>query len=92
MSQREKLLSKLILIISVFIMLAGSVWLNYSSADYILKIGVYSGSYWGTPNSDPYRILDQAAARFEELHPNITVVYTFCHRFLSYFQLFLSAF
>ena len=75
MSQREKLLSKLILIISVFIMLAGSVWLNYSSADYILKIGVYSGSYWGTPNSDSYRILDQAAARFEELHPNIKVEY-----------------
>ena len=31
-----------------------------------LRIGVYSGSYWNTPNGDCYQILDNAIARFQE--------------------------
>lgn len=75
MTGGEKLLSKLIVIASFFIMLFGGIWLNRANGEYVLKIGVYSGSYWGTPNSDSYRILDLAIARFEEMHPNIRVEY-----------------
>lgn len=75
MSGPEKLISKLIIISAFFIMLAGGIWLNRTTSDFTLKIGVYSGSYWGTPNSDSYRILDMAIARFEEEHPNIQVEY-----------------
>lgn len=75
MSVREKLISELILITSMIIMIAGGIWLNNRNAEYVLKIGVYSGSYWGTPNSDSYRILDRAIARFEKEHENIRVEY-----------------
>lgn len=40
-----------------------------------LTIGVYSGSYWDTPNGDCYEILDNAIARFQEKYPNINVEY-----------------
>ncbi len=75
MSVREKLISELILITSMIIMIAGGIWLNNRNAEYVLRIGVYSGSYWGTPNSDSYRILDRAIARFEKEHENIRVEY-----------------
>ena len=73
MSVREKLISELILITSMIIMIAGGIWLNNRNAEYVLRIGVYSGSYWGTPNSDSYRILDGAIARFEKEHEKIRV-------------------
>ena len=40
-----------------------------------LTIGVYSGSYWNTPNGDCYQILDHAIARFQEDHPGVRVEY-----------------
>lgn len=40
-----------------------------------LTTGVYSGSYWNTPNGDCYQILDKAIARFQEDHPGIRVEY-----------------
>lgn len=40
-----------------------------------LKIGVFSGSYWGTPNGDSYQILDDAIDRFEAEHPGVQVEY-----------------
>ena len=40
-----------------------------------LRIGVYSGSYWNTPNGDCYQILDNAIARFQEEHPGVRVEY-----------------
>lgn len=40
-----------------------------------LTVGVYAGSYWGTPNGDCYQVLDDAIARFEEQHPAIQVEY-----------------
>ena len=41
----------------------------------VLKIGVYAGSYWETPNENSYRILDNAIRRFEERHPRVRVEY-----------------
>ena len=40
-----------------------------------LTIGVYSGSYWNTPNGDCYHILDEAIAQFEQSHPGVKVEY-----------------
>ncbi len=40
-----------------------------------LTVGVYSGSYWNTPNGDCYQILDNAIARFQEDHPGVKVEY-----------------
>ena len=41
----------------------------------VLTIGVYSGSYWNTPNGDCYHILDEAIALFERAHPGVEVEY-----------------
>ena len=41
----------------------------------VLTIGVYSGSYWNTPNGNCYEILDEAIALFEETHPGVKVEY-----------------
>ena len=41
----------------------------------VLTIGVYSGSYWNTPNGNCYEILDEAIAIFEESHPGVKVEY-----------------
>ena len=41
----------------------------------ILTVGVYAGSYWGTPNGDCYELLDSAIALFQERHPGVRVEY-----------------
>ena len=41
----------------------------------VLTIGVYSGSYWNTPNGNCYQILDDAIAIFEQSHPGVKVEY-----------------
>ena len=41
----------------------------------VLTVGIYSGSYWGTPTGDSYQVLDNAIARFEADHPGIKVEY-----------------
>ena len=41
----------------------------------VLTIGVYSGSYWNTPNGNCYEILDEAVALFEQSHPGVRVEY-----------------
>lgn len=41
----------------------------------VLTIGVYSGSYWNTPNGNCYQILDDAISLFEQSHPGVNVEY-----------------
>ena len=41
----------------------------------VLTIGVYSGSYWNTPNGNCYEILDEAIVLFEEAYPGVKVEY-----------------
>ena len=60
------------LILCVLLLMLG---LSGCGKDNTLTIGVYSGSYWDTPNGDCYAILDDAIARFQEQHPNVTVEY-----------------
>lgn len=51
----------------------GVAWARHARST--LTIGVYSGSYWGTPNGDCYQVLDDAIARFETEHPGVQVEY-----------------
>ena len=60
------------LILCVLLLMLG---LSGCGKDNTLTIGVYSGSYWDTPNGDCYAILNDAIARFREQHPNVTVEY-----------------
>ena len=41
----------------------------------VLTVGVYSGSYWNTPNGNSYQILDEAISMFESAHPGVQVEY-----------------
>ena len=41
----------------------------------VLTVGVYAGSYWGTPNGDCYQILDDAIALLREEYPDVRVEY-----------------
>jgi len=46
-----------------------------SGKETVLTIGVYSGSYWNTPNGNCYQILDEAIAMFQQSHPGVKVEY-----------------
>jgi len=50
-------------------------WLR-PGEDVTLTVGVFAGSYWGTPNGSSYQVLDNAIARFEAAHPGVRVEYT----------------
>ena len=45
------------------------------SRETVLTIGVYSGSYWNTPNGNCYQILDDAIEMFRQSHPGVRVEY-----------------
>ena len=76
MDKTEKKLTILILGILCLIIFYGAIRLQKQQEDVVLTIGVYSGSYWDTPNSDSYQILDTAIARFEREHPRVKVNYS----------------
>ena len=61
----------LLLILVLCILLAGCT----GNRETVLTIGVYSGSYWNTPNGNCYQILDEAIALFEQSHPGVKVEY-----------------
>lgn len=53
---------------------AAAIWL-WPRGNTVLHLGVFAGSYWGTPNGSSYQVLDDAIARFEDAHPGVTVEY-----------------
>ena len=57
--------------VAVLLVLILCLCLAVSSANQetVLTIGVYSGSYWNTPNGNCYQILDEAISLFEQSHP-----------------------
>lgn len=55
--------------------LGGAVYAGTNGGHAVLTIGVYAGSYWGTPNGDCYQVLDNAIARFEAEHPGVKAEY-----------------
>lgn len=44
-------------------------------AEDVLRVGVFSDSYWEVQNGYSYQILEDAIARFEEEHPGVRVEY-----------------
>ena len=60
-----------LLVLALCLSLAGCM----GTRETVLTIGVYSGSYWNTPNGNCYEILDDVIARFESTHPGVTVEY-----------------
>ena len=60
-----------LLVLAVCLCLAGCA----GGQETVLTIGVYSGSYWNTPNGNCYEILDEAISLFEEAHPGVKVEY-----------------
>ena len=60
-----------LLILPLCLCLAGC----FANRETTLTIGVYSGSYWNTPNGNCYQILDDAIAMFERSHPGVRVEY-----------------
>lgn len=75
MSKIEKHLTLGVLLILIAIILGFAIKLQDSQKDILLKIGVYSGSYWDTPNGDCYQILDHAIERFQVEHPHVKIEY-----------------
>ena len=47
----------------------------FGDQETVLTIGVYSGSYWNTPNGNCYQILDDAIEMFQQSHPGVRVEY-----------------
>ena len=66
-----KRISAVLLVLALCLSLAGCL----DSGETVLTIGVYSGSYWNTPNGKCYQILDEAIALFEADHPGVKVEY-----------------
>ena len=60
-----------LMILLPFLYLAGC----FGNKETVLTIGVYSGSYWNTPNGNCYQILDDAISLFEQSHPGVKVEY-----------------
>ena len=63
--------SAAVLLLLLCLSLAGC----FGKQETVLTIGVYSGSYWNTPNGNCYQILDEAIALFEQSHPGVKVEY-----------------
>jgi len=60
---------------ALLILLCLSLFVYFGKKQTVLTVGVYSGSYWNTPNGNCYQILDEAIALFEEAHPGVNVEY-----------------
>ena len=72
-NEEKKILTLLSVVLAVI--LFGALRLNRPREDIVLRIGVYAGSYWDTPNGDCYQVLDDAIALFEQEHPGVQVEY-----------------
>ena len=71
----EKKFAQIIFTIVLCIMVFGALIISQRNFEINLSIGVYVGSYWGTPGVDTYQILDNAIERFEERYPNVHITY-----------------
>ena len=59
-----------IVVLSLFFMIV----VNYPNT-ITLELGVFSGSNWGVPSGESYKIIDGAIERFEKKYPGIKVEY-----------------
>ena len=68
---KRKYIVTVVLVLMLCLCLAGCS----GNKETVLTIGVYSGSYWNTPNGNCYQILDDAIAIFEQSHAGVKVEY-----------------
>ena len=68
---KRKYIVTVVLVLMLCLCLAGCS----GNKETVLTIGVYSGSYWNTPNGNCYQILDDAIAMFEQSNPGVKVEY-----------------
>ena len=65
--------------LSALLLLAISLagWFTYDRyfRQVTLKLGLYTGSSWGVPNGNEYKLIDQVIEAFEKKHPRVKVVY-----------------
>ena len=59
-----------IVVLSLFFMIV----VNYPNT-ITLELGVFSGSNWGVPSGESYKIIDGAIERFEKKYPGVKVKY-----------------
>lgn len=62
-------------LVGAVVLAAAAAFALWPRGDTVLRLGVFAGSYWGTPNGSSYQVLDDAIARFEAAHPGVTVEY-----------------
>ena len=62
-----------VMVLVLLLCLYLAVW--GANRETVLTVGVYSGSYWNTPNGNCYQILDEAIAMFEERYSDVKVEY-----------------
>lgn len=68
---KRKHIVAVVLLLTLYLCLVGCS----GNKETVLTIGVYSGSYWNTPNGNCYQILDDAIAIFEQSHAGVKVEY-----------------
>ena len=66
--------SILIALAAVFFMTGQLRMVNFSKGK-VLKVGVFSDSYWGVQSGYANKIIDDAIERFESEHPDVNVQY-----------------
>lgn len=66
----------LIGILAVLILFTGVWAVQRRNQTFVLKFGMFAGSYWDVPNGACYQVIDDAVARFEQKHPGVKVEYT----------------
>ena len=71
---KKRILKGLVAVLLVLVLCLSLAWCA-GNKETVLTIGVYSGSYWNTPNGNCYQILDEAIALFEQSHPGVKVEY-----------------
>ena len=71
---KKSILKQSMVVLLVLMLLLSMVGCGVNK-ETVLTIGVYSGSYWNTPNGNCYQILDDAIAMFQQSHPGVMVEY-----------------
>ena len=65
-----------LLLLLVIWMIASDTYLRLPGFyENVIRVGVFSDSYWGVQNGYSYQILENAIARYEEEHPGVRVEY-----------------
>lgn len=71
MTKTKKLLLALI---GCSLLLIG-LFIGRAQREITLTLGMFTGSNWDVYNSESYKVIDDAIAKFEKAHPNVTINY-----------------